>query len=359
MKYNKSLIAILSLVALFSSCKVDFSPNAPWRDVPSVYCVLDAQEDTVWARVQRCYLGEDNLYSYAGIADSNNYPEGDIQVHLLAWLGQRGEQHSLTPTNRLVDRWELTYTLRSGKPEGSFSNGPQPVYYCVPGRKLLADTGCVFQLVVIRTSDGDTIAQAFTTMVGLLRPHIDGRDTTEKVLISPNDARGHEFGFRIGCRGEIKWYSLPRGRLYQPILTFYYKKKGDTLSVNIPGTPFKDVNNASTLASRTITQDRFLSTIKNALSSNTDTLYNVNNVDINIAVCNEDLNAYITSQDRTVVSGQDYHTYTNIQGGVGIFGSRRSHIIINVPCDSVGKEGYIPAQLKDLGVGFYGQFSEH
>ena len=37
---------MLALVA-FASCKVEFSPNAPWKDVPSVYCVLDIQEDTV------------------------------------------------------------------------------------------------------------------------------------------------------------------------------------------------------------------------------------------------------------------------------------------------------------------------
>ena len=110
MKTRIILFAMLALLA--SSCKVDFSPNAEWKDVPAVYCVLDPEEDTVFARVQRCYLGEDNLYTYTQIADSTNYQQGDISVSLLAYKGKSGPDHSYTSTGQLVDRWELQYTLR-------------------------------------------------------------------------------------------------------------------------------------------------------------------------------------------------------------------------------------------------------
>ena len=355
MKYAFPLIALLALA--LSSCKVEFSPNAQWRDVPAVYCVLDPEEDTVWARVQHCYLGEDNLYNYASIADSNYYPEGAIAVHLLAWRGIRGVNNSLTATNQLVDRWELSYTERDGKPDGHFPSGRQPVYYCVPGKRLMADTACVFQLVVLNTATGDTLAQATTTMVGLLEKKISGRDTTEEVLVSPNLVKGHEYGFIIGCRGEIQWNTLPRGRMYQPIVTFYYEKNDDTLCFDIPGIVVKNERNAMRLSSKALTQDRFLSYVKRQLAGNTDTLFNVNNVDITIAVCNEDLNAYITSQQSQATGGgQEYRTYSNIEGGVGIFGARRAHIRVNVPCDSTGKPDYLPDKLRKLGVGFYGQF---
>lgn len=357
MKNNRSLILVALALLVFSSCKVEFSPNAPWREVPAVYCVLDPEEDTVWARVQRCFLGEDNLYNYAPIADSNYYREGEIAVHLLAWRGKRGNNNSLTATNQLVDRWELSYTERSGKPEGSFPSGMQPLYYCVPGNRLMKDTACVFQLVVLHAATGDTLATATTTMVGLLEKKISGRDTTEEVLLLPNHVKGHEFGFIIGCRGEIQWNTLPRGRKYQPIVTFYYKKNGDTLSIDIPGVVLPNEYNYNRLSSKGLTQNRFLSHIKQALTGNTDSLFNVNNVDITIAVCNEDLNAYINSRDNTNSSGgQEYRAYSNVEGGVGVFGARRAHIRVNVPCDSTGKEGYIPDQLRKLGVGFYGQF---
>ena len=354
----KHLPLIALLVLAFSSCKVEFSPNALWRDVPSVYCVLDPEEDTVWVRVQRCYLGEGNMYGYSSIADSNYYLPGDIAVHLLAWKGIRGEYNSLSATSQLVDRWELTYTERPGKPEGNFPSGLQPMYYCVPGRRMEADTDCVFQLVVLRQPSGDTLAQAFTTMVGFLPPKISLRDTVEEVLLNPNRVMGHEYGFIIGCRGQLQWNALPRGRLYQPIVTFYYKKNGDTLHFDIPGGTVKNPGNARTMNFAPFSENHFFSYIKQRLAANTDSLFTVNNVDITIAVCNEDLNAYITSLDHTAMGGQDNPTYSNIQGGVGVFGSRRSHIVVNVPCDSTGKPGYIPDRLVQLGVGFYGNFGK-
>lgn len=353
--FKHSHLIILSLLLLLaSSCKVEFSPNAEWRNVPVVYCILDPEEDTVWARVQRCYLGE----GYSSIADSNYYLPDDIRVELLAWKSQPGVNHSLLATNVLADRWELQYTLRDGKPDGDFPTGPQPLYYCAPGRRLLQDSNCVFQLLVISNATGDTLAQSTTTMVGFYPLTIHGRDTSENILLDPNTTKGHEFGYYIGCRGKITLNTIPRGRIYQTVLTFHYLKNHDTLSFDIGGTPFKNQHNRSTLIDASITQERFLSAIRQQLADNRDTLFNVNNVDITILVGNEDLNAYISSQNSSLASGQEFSTYTNIQGGQGIFASRRSHIRLNVPCDSTGKKGYIPDQLVNLGVGFYGNFAQ-
>ncbi|MCQ2294890.1 MAG: DUF4249 family protein [Bacteroidales bacterium] len=355
---NKShFLILIMLAALVSSCNVEFSPNAEWKDVPSVYCVLDPEEDTVWARVQRCYLSEDNLYQYSQVFDSINYAQGDISVQLLAWKGVQESNNGIRRTEQLVHRWDMEYTLRRVKPEGAFASGPQPMFYCVPGHYTLrADTSCVFQLVVTRTSTGDTLASAFTTLVGFVPFTINGRDTTEHVVDLPNDVPGRHFAFIPKTKNEIKWYTLPRGRRYQPHITFYYRKKGDTLSVDIPGDYLNNQYNSSILSSKSITQSRFLSVVKSALAGNKDTLMNVNHVDVIIYVCNEDLNAYLASQDVTITAGQDFQVYSNIEGGVGVFGSRRSHIRVQVPCDSTGKPDYLPAQLKDLGVGFYGHF---
>ena len=352
-------LLVFSFYLLFSltSCKVDFTPNATWKNIPAVYCVVDPDEDTVWARVQRVFLSEDNMYQYTTVYDSINYAPGQLSVHLLAWEGVRNG-NALTPGTRLVDRWWLTYTERDGKPDGLFAGGLQPVYYCVTGSAMKRDTGCVLQLVVLDSTSGDTLAQAYTTLVGM-RPKIRmGRDSVEQVLTTPSAARGNEFGYRVGCRGKISWNTIPRGRRYQPILTLYYQKQGDTLGIQIPGMAQTNATESSVLTSNTITQDRLLSFVKNALANNRDTLYNVNNVDINIAVCNEDLNAYLGTQESMGTSTQWQQVYTNIEGGFGIFGSRRSHIVANVPCDSVGKTGYLPYELKNLHVGFYGDFGK-
>jgi len=349
---------LLFIVALLSSCKAEFSPNAPWREVPNVYCVIDPEEDTIWARVQRCFLGEDNLYNYAPIRDSNYYSESEISVHLIAWKGIVGSNGSITPTDKVADRWQLTYTECPGKPEGLFPSGSQPLYYCVPGKRLVADTTCLFQLVVIKNATGDTLASATTTLVGFLEKTIRLRDTLEIVVSRPNSSRNKEFGFRTGTRGEISWNTLPRARLYQPVITFFYKKNGDTLSLDIPLATKNNSNNSTSLTQK-ISLDRFLSFVKDELKDNRDSLFFVNNIDITLLACNEDLNVYLYSHsNNNVLSGQEYSTYSNIDGGVGIFGSRRRHIRVNVPCDSLGtpSPNYLDYELINLGVGFLGNF---
>lgn len=348
------LLPILIVLCSLSACRVDFTPNAEWKDVPTVYCVLDPEEDTIWARVQRCYLGQENLYNYAHIFDSNNYATGTISVHISAWRGPNTPLSGINATCRMVDSWVLRDTLRYGKPEGNFSSDPQPVFYCVPSHKLSDYTDCVFQLLIINNYSGDTIARATTDMVGFLDHDPSG---IEDVVLSHNSIPGYHFGFIPVKRNEIKWRMLPRGRYYQPGITFYYQKGDDTLSIDVIGTGIKAERFGYALNSKAITEYKFLQTIKAALQDNTDTLFNVNHVDILIYACNEDLNAYITSQNIHVSGGQGFSPYTNIEGGLGIFGSRRTHIRERVPCDSTGKPGYLPDQLHRLGVGFYGNFT--
>lgn len=320
---------------LLASCSVDFSPNATWRNIPVVYCVIDPEEDTVWARVQRCYLSEDNLLQYIDVIDSNCYPEGQISVIL----------NNLDDNSRVEETWTMTPT------------GDRTTFFLPINRDITA-TGGLWKLLVIDNPSGDTLATGTTTLVGFRDKIRMGTDTLEQVLLTPSNSRNNIFGYRTGCRGEIKWNTVPQGRRYQPILTFYYRKHEDTLSIQIPGATINDAGGAAILNSYSISQNRLLSFVRNALIDNRDTLHTVDHVDITIAVANEDLNAYIASQEALNTSQENYLTYTNIEGGYGIFASRRTHITTRVPCDSVGKPGYLPFELKNLHVGFSGDWGK-
>ena len=81
MKHN-SLYSILILTALLAaSCEVDFSPNAPYRETPVVYCLLDQDDDTTWVRVERCFLEEGSIYNYGSDGQLYNYPQGRVTDH--------------------------------------------------------------------------------------------------------------------------------------------------------------------------------------------------------------------------------------------------------------------------------------
>ena len=358
----KSLLPVVAVLLLLTSCKAEFDPNAPWREVPVVYCVIDPDEDTVWVRLQRCFQGQENMYIYTTLPDSNYYLPSDVAVHLLAWDGASLLGANPTAYATLADRWELTCTETPRGLDSTAGVHLRPLYYCVPGEHLLADTGCLFQLVILRRSGNasspsmDTLATAFTSLVGVLPKTPTSRGLIERVITNPTYTRAHEFGFSVGCRGFLEWNPLPRGRFYQPFVTFHYQKNRDTLSITIPGITALAPFSGDHFVVRPFTEREFLSVIRQHLASNTDTLYCVNNVDITLTVCNEDLYQYMRTQHQVSADGHELPVYSNINGGVGIFASRRTHITVNVPADSAGNPDNLPQRLVDLGVGFYGRF---
>ena len=135
-------VAVVAALMLLSACEVEFSPNAQWKEVPVVYCVLDQDDDTTWIRVEKCFLGEDNLYMYSSESDSFNYPQGSIAVSLLEYRD-----------GALRNTIDAQYTLRP-REEGNFAAGQQPVYFTTAH----LDERNMYQLEVRRTADQSILA---------------------------------------------------------------------------------------------------------------------------------------------------------------------------------------------------------
>lgn len=321
-------ILFLAVISFFASCKVDFNPNASWKDVPAVYCLLDQDDDTTWVRVQRCYLGQDDLYSYTQIADSINYPQGSIQVKMLQWKG-----------SVLQHEYNFDYTELHDKDSGLFAYNSQPMYAC--RTKGMFDEDALYELLVLR--DGDTLARSTTQ---LIRGNYH--------LYEPNSQFSHEFKFRNNVCN-IEWTSLTYGRLYETIVRFYFKEHGDTVFVDIPcGSKLVQRANENRLAV-VVPVNNFMTSLQNALIHDTCHKYFVNYVGIIVNVCAEDLNAYINSQNLGTSVAQDNPIYTNIDGGVGIFSARRLHLSNIVPSDSTTGSPSNPSyrdRIRQLNIGF-------
>ncbi len=74
--------SILGLLAI-SSCNEKLELNAPYKEIPSVYAVLDVSENTHIIRINKVFLGEGDANIMAQVADSINYPEGELEVTLI------------------------------------------------------------------------------------------------------------------------------------------------------------------------------------------------------------------------------------------------------------------------------------
>src|SRR6202007_299833 len=86
---------------IFPSCKNDLHINAPYKEVPTIYAVLNPQETIQMVRVNKVFLGEGNVADMAKVSDSVNYQPDEISVTLQRFVN--GVQTVATPTgNKMV-----------------------------------------------------------------------------------------------------------------------------------------------------------------------------------------------------------------------------------------------------------------
>ncbi len=324
---------------LMTGCEVEFSPNADWKNVPVVYCLLDQDDDTTWVRVQRCYLAEGNIYQYGSNSDSINYPQGSISVALLAY--QDGS---------LKDSIAFTYT-EIDRDSGAFAYIAQPVYYAVTKNKLRENY--TYVLNVRNTADGKILAT--TDPITLIKKTNGTLISKPSITVTPSgDTLGgfyfNEMDPASGAQGAcvIQWNPLENARLYQPMVRFYYEAGGTRHHVDLLCPRV-----TSSTSEVRYTRDQFLNDLKTKLIDDTSAKHYIPHVDIYLTCCSEELNAYISTSSQGTSINQEHETFSNIIGGVGVFAARRTHLYKGMPSDNSIQPGVgLHDLLLHLGVGF-------
>src|SRR5260221_243199 len=82
MRSNRTIFLLLLIALITGSCKNDLKLNAPYKEIPSIYAVLNPGEKTQIIRINKVFLGEGDANQMAQLADSINYPEGELDVTL-------------------------------------------------------------------------------------------------------------------------------------------------------------------------------------------------------------------------------------------------------------------------------------
>src|SRR5437868_5028944 len=81
MKFLKFTFIFLGLFVI-NSCKNDLDLNAPYKEIPSIYAVLNPQDQQQMIRINKLFLGEGDANVMAQVADSVNYGPGELTVTL-------------------------------------------------------------------------------------------------------------------------------------------------------------------------------------------------------------------------------------------------------------------------------------
>ncbi len=345
-------IPLFSLIFFaLQSCEVEFSPNGEWKEIPVVYALLDQDDDTTYIRIQRCFLGDGNQYQFAAVADSNYYPSDALTVVVEEW---NSYENDLGLPYRIGDGprqvFSFDYTTFPDKEDGLFPSSYQPVYICHTAGQF--DSACIYRLVVTKTASGDTIAVAETPLIfGEMR------------LTHPNNTTSFNFTGSAGNKScDITFSRLQYVRRYEPVVRFNYRDfvvdttcvPFDTIStphyVDVACPAVKSNMRDPNYTSR-LEQNSFLTTIREALEDSVVTRNVLDTVDIFIHCATEDVSAYLYASSPSTTINQDVFTYTNIDGGLGLFGARRTKISFRVKTPLSANSDYIK-KLKELGVGF-------
>ncbi len=305
---------LLMMFALVG-CEAEFSPEGEYSEQMMVYCLLDKNADTTFARIEKCFLGKGNALEYAKNKDSLYYKDGDLDVKLYAF--------TLDDTNNAKQTFSFSYTTRA-KSEGTFySQGNTPIYYCITKNQL---QNYPFYKLVVRNNTTGLVVSSSTYMVD----EFAVTSTDLRFNVANANSSSHLEDYK-----HIHWSGYTnnssreenRAKYFQMNIVFYYGKNGtnevDSISMPI----------GTRAVSGTTQQDNYFYVTINDLASQIKDLLNkrgqskiklpaTRNFVIYVYGSNSDMADYMSANNAAQTSLNYKPMFTNIINGYGLFASR-------------------------------------
>lgn len=117
MKKYFTLSFIIGIIAIMSSCETDFSTITDWQDITVVYGLIDSKDSIQYIKINRAYLSETDVLTYAADRDSNEYLY-KLEVSIEEW----------TPDGTKVKTYQLDTTTIYDREPGTFYYPEQTIY---------------------------------------------------------------------------------------------------------------------------------------------------------------------------------------------------------------------------------------
>lgn len=323
MKKVRFISVLTIFISVFYSCSTDVELYADYKDVAIVYAMLNPKADTNYVKLTRAFCGtNDNpidATEVSLIADSSNYP-GKLEARIIELKSTYDGPYK--PTGRV---FELDTMTIHDKEEGAFYAPDQKIYYFT--EPLCTGSGrdrYKYRLVVIKP-DGDSLT-AQTHMVG----------NEEFVIIT----RGVSFQMTpTEDVNQIYFRADGFASLYEISMQFNYReqKSGQAMQKKSINRTFgiKTISEFHKIegTENSYYQDYSANWLFNALANaiGVDTVVNPNHPNvvryiddfiITISAASDELTYYyIANQAQANSPLSLISTYTNVEGGYGLFSS--------------------------------------
>ncbi|MCD4696738.1 MAG: hypothetical protein K8S16_10915 [Bacteroidales bacterium] len=345
MKKNHLPFILLSgIILLLFSCETDFKTIANYEDITVVYGLLDQKDSNQYIKINKAYLSEGDVLTYAQNPDCTNYIN-----KLNVWMEEWTE--SGDPIGTIVFDTTTIYNKEPGLfyyPEQVLYNWQRP------------ETPFGFEYVIIGFNDTIDIIPIWLNENSIFKLKIQNPESGK--IISSETKLVKEFCFTSpppsvfiifindpSGQKSFAWDEAENGGKYEFEMRFYYQEvlhnSSDTLSKYI--TLAKNTVSASA-GSNGLTyyykDQSFFSSCTNLIpySSPADE-ENVKdrltgNVEVTVSVAEEEYALYIQVNEPSTSIVQEKPQYSNIENGIGLFSSRyRKKLIKDLHTQSVSE----------------------
>ncbi len=334
----KRSLFLLSALSLFG-CSTELEVNAPYKDITVVYGLLNQRDTIQYIKINKAFLGEGDAYQYAMIRDSNEYTNEQIshkQIHRLNASGAR------------VETFELRDTTVTNRLPGDFYSPEQTVYYFKDGAQPV--TGDTFDVFLEQGSEyeldlvvkGKQISSRTTVVNNFSISSVNSSPTTEVTLFTSNGFQNYLF----------KWTSGRYGKRYEASWRFNYSEvdaNGDTTEHSITqkfasrvasnsGTPGQEFE-------AQIEGEGFFNTIANQVPVKPNVHRIIRGIDLIVDVANDEFHTALALNEPISGIVEERPAYSNVENGLGIFGSRYSKAVIGKQLTTITMNEMITGSL--------------
>ena len=308
-------------VSVFMSCETDVDLRAPYDDTPIVFGVLDQTVDTQFIKINKSFIGEGDNFKYAAVSDCT------IFKNVVATVSENGGNNRVFPLKEMYV---------SNIEDGIFYADSQKVYYfntiSNPDASLAGslDESAIYK-INISIDEGIKEVSSETDLVGDFS--VDKKGIKEEMEFAEVDPSTGNIVYNE--LRALSWNAPAKGLLFSVTLRFYYEEhyvggsiephfidiplstveskfSGEELNVTVNGLQFyQRIANNSRIKSIDISQVEKREVIR---------------LEFLISVANAELKTYMELNEPLQGIVQERPSFTNINGGQGVFSSRYTKI---------------------------------
>ena len=294
---------------------MDFDPNGDYKEQMMVYCILDKNADTTFARVERCFLSNGNALVYAKNKDSLYYKPEDLEVKLFAY--------TMDDTINEKKSYTFGYTTKN-KEDGSFFSENTPIWYCVTKNQLQEYP--YYKLIITNKQTGLTVS-ASTYM-------LESFSVTSTDMKFMNSSNSNDY---LNAFKDIHWSGYDnnlsrdknRAKTFQLNLIFYYGKNGtreiDSIDMTMMARKVTGLTQQDNYTRITIND--IIQKLKEQFAQKSQTSVKIpsnQNFVIRVYGCNKDMSDYMSTNNASENSLNYKPMYSNIINGYGLFASKNT-----------------------------------